>query len=118
MPLLAAVLLAGCSETGGTHEDRVGRLLVAPGKYTFYNCAQLAQAAEALRSREVELTALIAKAGPGAGGTMVSAVAYRPEYYQLRGEMNELRRETAEKNCKFVPGAAPPGAPVGRGPAR
>jgi hypothetical protein len=39
----------------------------------------------------------------------MSQMAYRPEYLQLRGEMNELRRTSAEKKCKpvtiVVPGA-------------
>ena len=31
-------------------------------------------------------------------------MAYRPEYLQLRGEMDQLRKTAGEKNCKFVPG--------------
>ena len=52
----------------------------------------------------------MAKAGEGSGGQLVSSVAYRPEYLERRGEMVELRRVAAEKNCKFVPGADNPGA--------
>ena len=90
----------------------MGRFLVAPGKYTLYNCAQLAQTMETVSERERELADLIAKAGPGAGGSFVSSVAYRPEYYQVHGEMNELRRTAAEKKCKFVPGVEKPSVPV------
>jgi len=83
--------------------------LVAPDKFTLYNCAQLAEAAQANAARQRELELLIAKAGPDAGGPLVSAVAYRPEYAQKRGEMNELRKTAAEKNCKSLPGTEIPG---------
>jgi hypothetical protein len=47
----------------------------------------------------------MAKAGVDSGGWFVSDLAYRPEYVQLRGEMNELRKASAEKNYKFSPAA-------------
>jgi len=58
--------------------------------------------------RERELLGLMAKAETGSGGRLVSTVAYRPEYLELRGEMNELRNAAAAKNCKFAQ------APAGR----
>ena len=48
----------------------------------------------------------MAKAGPDASGRFVSTIAYRPEYLQLRGQMNEISRTSAEKKCKFNPDAA------------
>lgn len=47
----------------------------------------------------------MAKAGVDSGGWFVSDLAYRPEFVQLRGEMNELRKASAEKNYKFSPAA-------------
>lgn len=96
-------LLTACA---ATPDNSAGSLLVAPGKYTLYNCAQIAQAATVNETRQRELEGLIAKAGPGAAGGLVAAAAYKPEYYQLRGEITEMRRTAAEKNCKFVPGEA------------
>ncbi len=95
---LAAVLLASCSDTTAS------RFLVAPGKYVFYNCAQIVNAAKANSVRQHQLEELMAKAGE-----MASAVAYRPEYLQLRGQLADMRQEAAEKKCNFVPGeeAAP-----------
>jgi hypothetical protein len=52
----------------------------------------------------------MAKAGADTSGRLVSSMAYRPEYLERRGEMIELRRVAAEKNCKFVPGVDKPGA--------
>jgi hypothetical protein len=57
------------------------------------------------------LEALMARAGPGTDALLVSAVAYRPEYLAVRGEMNELRAAAATKKCDFVPGEEKPGAP-------
>jgi len=51
-----------------------------------------------------ELEALMAKAGEGTGGQLESTMAYRPEYAQLCGEMDQLRKAAADKNCKFTPG--------------
>jgi hypothetical protein len=109
-----ALLLAACT---GTHDDKMGRIYVAPDKYTLYNCQQLQVTAAAMRVRELELEALIAKAGPSAAGNLAADMAYRPEYYQVHGEMNELRRSSAEKNCKFVPGEPVPGTKAASLPA-
>ena len=105
---LLAASLAGCA-TSGTSDDKVGRLLVAPDKFVLYSCADIAEKAAATAVRERELQQLMAKAGESSGGRLVSSVAYRPEYLERHGEMNELRSAAAAKNCKFVPGAENPG---------
>ena len=102
------VALAGCTTSGGNSDDRAGRFLVAPDKFVLYSCPALAQRAADINIRERELLGLMAKAGTGSGGRLVSTVAYRPEYLELRGEMNELRSAAAAKNCKFAQ------APAGR----
>lgn len=96
---LAAVALCGCAS-----DDSAGRFLVAPDRYVLYNCTQLADAAQLNFTRQQELEKLMAKAEAGSGGTIASNLAYRPEYVQLRGEMNELLRTAGEKNCKTMPG--------------
>jgi hypothetical protein len=95
--VLAAAALCGCAS-----EESAGRFLVTPDKFVLYNCAQLSDAAQANFTRQQELEKLMAKAGTGSGGVMVSDLAYRPEYLQLRGEMNELRKATTAKNCKPI----------------
>ena len=92
---LATAALGGCAS-----EDAAGRFLVTPDKFVLYNCVQLSDAAQANFARQQQLEKLMAKAGTGAGAEIVSDLAYRPEYVQLRGEMNELRKATAAKNCK------------------
>jgi hypothetical protein len=64
---------------------------------------------QANANRQRQLEELTAKANAGSGGQIMSAVAYRPEYLQLRGEMNELRRTSAEKKCKPVTIVVPGG---------
>jgi hypothetical protein len=104
--LLATSLLVGCA--GDPERDAaVQRFLVAPGKYALFNCKQLAQQAAANMQRQRELEALMVRAGPGSGGQVVSALAYRPDYLQLRGEMTDMRRTAVEKKCNFVPGEGP-----------
>ena len=108
--LLAAGLLAGCA---ANEQDSTARFLVAPGKYVLFNCAQIKQTAEENGKRQHELEELMTKAGNGSAGRLVSDVAYKPEYYQLRGRMADLRQTAADKKCKFVPSAARSATPMG-----
>lgn len=110
-----ALLLAACS-AGASRDERLGKFLVAPGKYRLYDCVQLAQASAGYFVRESELREAKARAEAGPGGGFVSVVAYDAEYGQVRGNIDELRREAAEKNC---PPLQPPSARgTGRGPVR
>jgi hypothetical protein len=101
---LIAAALGGCAS-----DDTTARLLVAPDKYVLYSCPEMAAQMQANAARQRVLEELTAKANTSSSGQIMSTVAYRPEYLQLRGEMNELRRTSAEKNCKpvtiVVPGA-------------
>jgi hypothetical protein len=102
---LATALLSGCAAS----DDTSGRILVQPDKYQLYGCRELAEAAREVIKRRQELESLMAKAGSDTSGRFVSTVAYRPEYLQLRGQMNEIRRTSIERKCKFDP-EAPSGA--------
>lgn len=98
----AALALSGCAS-----EEATSRFLVPPDKYILYSCPELATAAQGNLTRMHELEALTAKAGPN--GQLASTLAYRPEYLQLRGELDQMRKTAAEKNCKLVPGVTGPG---------
>jgi hypothetical protein len=100
--ILAAATVSGCAAS----DDASGRFLVQPDKYQLYSCRELAEAAQGIGARQLELEGLMAKAGPDATGQFMSTIAYRPEYLQLRGQMNEIRRTSTEKKCKFNPDAA------------
>lgn len=84
-------------------DDKAARFLVAPDKYVLYRCDQIATEANKNAARQRELESLIARAGPSSSGQFVSTIAYRPEYLELRGEMNVLRETAAEKDCTFAP---------------
>lgn len=96
---LAAFTLSGC-----VSEETASRMFVEPDRYQLYSCPELATAAQAKVIRQRELEALMAKAGPSAGGQLASSMAYQPEYAQLRGEMDQLRKTATDKNCKATPG--------------
>jgi hypothetical protein len=107
---LLAAALAGCSASGPGGEDSMAKFFVAPDGFVLFNCDQLAVKAAQLATREKELQGLMAQAGTGSDGRLVSAFAYRPEYITLRGDMTEVRKAAAAKNCKPAPalGNAPP----------
>jgi hypothetical protein len=104
--IAAGALLSACG-TSLSYDDNdasLSRFLVAPGRYVLFNCQQIAQQAKTNAERQRVLEGLMAKSG----SELANAVAYRPEYLQLRGEMADLRQEAADKKCKFVPGARVP----------
>ncbi|HET9617808.1 MAG TPA: twin-arginine translocation pathway signal [Pseudolabrys sp.] len=102
--LLSAGLLGGCAMS----DERAASLLVAPGDYEIYSCPQLAVTYAGLKARRIELEGLMAKAEGGAGGQLVNAVGYRPDYLKVRGEQHEIEKTAREKNCDL--GAVPAGA--------
>jgi hypothetical protein len=111
--LLAAGLLAGCAGSG---EDTAAKFLVAPGKYVLYDCTQIEQAMKGIRIQQEKLEKLTAKAGSDAVGRTISTAAYEPQLLQLRGNMADLRRTAAEKNCKPTPNAEQSPAPANASP--
>jgi hypothetical protein len=94
--LLAALGLAGCA---GASSNFAGNAMVAPGAYNHYDCAQLAQTAVNLRTRQNELEQLMARASKGPGGDFVNTVTYRSDYEYTRGQYNEVMAAAANKNC-------------------
>jgi len=99
----ALALLSACAATSNHPEN----FYVAPGKYVLYDCKQLAGAQAHFAERDQELSRLIARAKEGAGGSLVSALAYDPDYYSNLGELRDVQREMAEKKCPPDVKAAP-----------
>jgi hypothetical protein len=94
--------LAACS----ANSDNFSAAFVDPAKFTYYHCDHLNVRAHALKVREQELRTDMARAEQGAGGGLVNALAYRPSYLSVRGELDLLERTAAEKKCELKP--APP----------
>ena len=99
--VLLAAALAGCSTT----DNSMAGYFADPAKFMLYPCPALAERARDVAERERELQALMAKAESGAGGRAMSALAYRNEYLATRGEMLELEKAAANKNCPPLPTA-------------
>jgi len=94
MPLLLCAALAGCASAVE------GPLLFSDaGKYQYHNCDQLAAAAKAQSAREQELKTLIDKAEQGAGGFLVSMMAYKTDYVAAEEELRVIESTARTKNC-------------------
>jgi hypothetical protein len=112
---LAIGMAASLSACGGSQD--ISKLLVAPGKYDIYTCPQIADRMHDVDEQDKKLEGLMARAGQGTGGDFVNDIAYEPDYLANRGEMRELRKSAAAKNCPSVPpsaattSAAPPATP-------
>lgn len=90
---LLALSLAGCG--GGGYGD----WLVAPGKYTIYNCGQLAGTARSLKVQEANLQGLLTRSSQGPGGDFVGTIAYRSEYQQTQAQYRAVMQAMSDKNC-------------------
>jgi hypothetical protein len=94
--LLVSVLLAGCS----SGSESGFSLFADPGKYQFYNCAQLATERKTLTHRQQELKSLIDRADQSAGGAAVGLIAYKGEYVNASEELGLLQSVARSKQCE------------------
>ena len=102
---IVAFALADCSE------DRLSRFVVAPGKYIFFTCDEIAGAIRYYTARQEELRQLMARASTDPAGRLIGAIAYESDYIVAEGELRDLRATAADKNCSAIPPATPPAAP-------
>jgi hypothetical protein len=110
LTLPALLLLSACGSSN-PQEDKVGTFLVAPGKYFLFDCQQLDAAAVGYQNRRDVLRKAMADADKSPGGGVVSLLAYRGEYGQVQGNLAEIWREAASKNCPAKPATPPAAAP-------
>ena len=90
-------------------------VFVDPSKYDLYNCQQLATARNASNNRVVELESLMTKAESGAGGALVSGLAYQTDYRAERAQRDAIDEKMARNNCSAELAApSAPAAPAGR----
>ncbi len=94
--LLVALALTGC---GTITDETAGRVAVAPGKYDVYACPNIEAKVLSTRARRTELEQLMARSAQSPGGEFINALAYRTEYVQTGGDLEELARASAEKKC-------------------
>ena len=92
---LAGAMLAACSSSSETSVS----LFAEPGKYQYYNCAQIATAMKTYSARQQELKTLMDRADQSAGGAAVGFIAYKAEYVAVNEELESLHAAAHSKSC-------------------
>jgi hypothetical protein len=110
--VLLAATLGGCAGLTAT----VGDPYVAPGKFSFLRCPDLATRLETTEARQRELQALMEHSGSGVSGGAVNAFVYRPDMDGVEAELKALKATAAEKNCPDTAMKAPARPEPGMGP--
>ncbi|MCK1423723.1 twin-arginine translocation pathway signal [Bradyrhizobium sp. 180] len=98
-PLAAGVALSGCAGMSET----VAPAFADPGKYELYDCKQLETERKALANRTADLQRLMDKAETGAGGAVVSELAYRNDYIAVRGQAQLADEAWRRNRCRDTP---------------
>ncbi|RXT50600.1 twin-arginine translocation pathway signal [Bradyrhizobium betae] len=103
--LAAGAALSGCAGMSET----VAPAFADPGAYELYDCKQLETQRKQLAARTAELQKLMDKAETGAGGAVVSELAYRNDYLSVRGHAQLVEDAWRRNRCRETPpNAAPP----------
>lgn len=106
--LASAAALCGCAGISET----VAPAFADPGRYELYDCKQLEAERKALANRTADLKKLMDKAETGAGGAVVSELAYRNDYVSVRGQAQLAEDAWRRNKCRETPPeAAAPAAP-------
>jgi hypothetical protein len=92
---LIVASLGGCSST----LNMVGDPFVAPQKFHFLRCDDIAKRLAGTRNREQELRTLMDRSNAGVGGSTVNLFVYQPEYQQVTSELQQLKNAQVEKQC-------------------
>ena len=93
---LVALAVAGC---GTLSDETAGRAMSSPGRYGMYPCPNIELRIKEVRERRIELEQLMTRSSQSAGGGFVNAIAYRSEYVQTGGDLEELARASSDKKC-------------------
>lgn len=104
--LAAGVALSGCAGMSET----IAPAFADPAKYELYDCKQLEAERKALAKRTDDLQKLMEKAETGAGGAVVSELAYRNDYVAVRGQAQLAEDAWRRNKCRETPPEATPAA--------
>ena len=96
---VALTLIAGACGCSTSVDEAASRLVAAPGQYNTYDCGNIHAQIAAQQALHMELQQLMARASQGPGGAVAGAMAYRTEYVQTQGLLEELKRAENEKRC-------------------
>jgi hypothetical protein len=70
-----------------------------PARYDLYDCKQLGDVRKQLSDKVDELKRLMAKAETGTGGSVVSELAYRPDYVSAQANLKLANRVWQDNRC-------------------
>jgi hypothetical protein len=87
--------LGGCAST----LNMVGDPFVAPRKFQYLRCEDIAKRLVTTKAREQELRTLMERSSAGAGGSTVNLLVYHPDYQQVSSEVQQLKEAAVEKQC-------------------
>ena len=104
--LVAGFALSGCAGMSET----VAPAFADPAKYELYDCKQLEAERKAIAARTADLQKLMDKAETGAGGAVVSELAYRNDYISVRGQAQLAEDAWRRNKCRETPPGTPPAA--------
>jgi hypothetical protein len=101
---LLVASLGGCT----TSLNIIGDPYMAPAKFQFLRCEDIAKRLVAVQAREQELRGLMDRASAGTGGPAVNMLVYQPDYRTVQSELRQLHETAAEKQCPDEIGKADP----------
>ncbi|MCK1467014.1 twin-arginine translocation pathway signal [Bradyrhizobium sp. 193] len=104
--LAADFALSGCAGMSET----VAPAFADPAKYELYDCKQLEGERKSIANRTGDLQRLMEKAQTGAGGAVVSELAYRNDYIAVRGQAQMADDAWRRNKCRETPPEATPAA--------
>jgi len=107
---LLAVSLGGCS----TSLTGVGDPFVAPAKFQFLRCEDIAKRLVTTQAREQELRGLMDRAGADTGGSAVNLLVYQPDYQTVQSELRQLHEAAVDKQCPQETRKASPKGDAGK----
>jgi len=90
---LLAAILGGCTTSLSVDP------FVAPAKFQFLRCEDIAKRLVAAQAREQELLTLMDRANTGVGGPAVNILVYQPDLQTVQSELRQLREAAVEKQC-------------------
>ena len=107
---LLAASLGGCA----TSLEVISDPFVAPAKFQFLRCEDIAKRLVTTKAREQELRILMNRASADMGGSAVNLLVYQPDYQTVQSELRQLHEAAVGKQCpddthKVVPKVAPKG---------
>jgi len=113
---MAALVAAGFALSGcAGMSETIAPAFADPAKYELYDCKQLEAERKALAKKTADLQKLMDKAETGAGGAVVSELAYRNDYLAVRGQAQMAEDAWRRNRCRETP---PDAVPVSTTPQR